>query len=420
MKILIISYYAFPLNAVASYRIASFCEGFSKEGADVTLLTRHWDTTFKSWEDVLSSNESIPKVIKENGYRQIFLPFKAKPIDNKFRLISTLNTFKDYLIGNLQSETNAFKNFKDYALALLQKEKDFDLILVSAQPLNLIKLGSVLSEKSKVPYVADMRDYLNNKYLSSNHTLTNREKLLNALTSFHVKKWMKNTSLVSTVSPILGDVFKRDYCKNTILALNGYEQKYFQNENLISHPNESFTIRHLGTAHPGLNFDIIISGIMKFKNLYPKNKFTIELIGTHNDDVENKFVKTFDSEYLHLIKTRIPKDKVVNKTTNSDVLLLASNMHKGTYGTKLFDYLASGSHILLCPPDNSVVENLIKNHENGSVANTEDEVCKILEEQYKLWEKGENKSKINNYPQFARENIAKELYNTLKVLVDEK
>ncbi|MFA5573955.1 MAG: hypothetical protein WC994_02750 [Brumimicrobium sp.] len=35
MKILIISYYAFPLNAVASYRIDSFCEGFTKQGAEI-------------------------------------------------------------------------------------------------------------------------------------------------------------------------------------------------------------------------------------------------------------------------------------------------------------------------------------------------------------------------------------------------
>src|SRR5690554_7423411 len=79
MKILIISYYAFPLNAVPSYRIESFCEGFTKEGADVTLLTRHWDESFKSWEDILSSKDSPPKVIRENGYRQIFLPYKGKP-----------------------------------------------------------------------------------------------------------------------------------------------------------------------------------------------------------------------------------------------------------------------------------------------------------------------------------------------------
>src|SRR5690554_5584612 len=106
MKILIISYYAFPLNAVASYRIESFCEGFTQQGGDVTLLTRHWGESFKSWEDILSSNEKDPEIKNEKGYRQIFLPYKAKPKDSKFRLISTLSTFKNYF--TLQPIKNLF------------------------------------------------------------------------------------------------------------------------------------------------------------------------------------------------------------------------------------------------------------------------------------------------------------------------
>jgi len=418
MKILIISYYAFPLNAVPSYRIESFCEGFTQQGADITLLTRHWEESFKSWEDILSSNEKAPEIKHEKGYRQIFLPYKAKPKDSKFRLISTLSTFKNYLIGNLQPETNAYLNFKGYALNLLQRENDFDLILVSAQPLNLIQLGDFLSKKSKVPYIADMRDYLNNKYLSCSDNLTVREKLINTFTSYHVKKWMKNATLVSTVSPILENIFKQSYNKNTILALNGYEQKYFQDKKLVAYRNKTFTIRHLGSAYQGFDFKPIIHGISKFMFKNPNVKVNIELVGMHNSQIEDEFLKAFNSQNLKIIKNRVSKNVVIDKTINSDVLLLAWNLYKGNYGTKLFDYLASGSHILLCPPDNSVVEELIQQHENGSVANTSDEVCAVLEEQYKLWEQGKNKTKINNYPQFARENIAVDLYQELKQIVD--
>src|SRR5690554_6675171 len=197
MKILIISYYAFPLNAVPSYRIQSFCEGFTQEGADVTLLTRHWDTTFKSWEDILTSQKEPPKTIRENGYRQIFLPYTAKPKDNSSRLVSTLGTFKNYLSGNLQSETDAYANFKDYALELLQKEDDFDLILVSAPPNNLVKLAHYLNQKTNVPYVVDFRDYLNDQYLAVNKQLNFSSKILNTLTSYHLRKWLKKSILVS-------------------------------------------------------------------------------------------------------------------------------------------------------------------------------------------------------------------------------
>ncbi|PKR81970.1 hypothetical protein CW751_01130 [Brumimicrobium salinarum] len=418
MKILIISYYAFPLNAVASYRIESFCEGFTQQGADVTLLTRHWGESFKSWEDILSSNEKEPEIKHEKGYRQIFLPYKAKPKDSKFRLISTLSTFKNYLLGNLQTETNAYANFKAYALDLLKKESDFDLVLVSSPPNNLIRLASYLYNKTNIPYVLDIRDFLNDRYLMKQNKEDFKSYVLNTFTFLHVKKWMKNATLVTTVSPILANVFRKKYNKNTILALNGYEQKYFQNEKLVVYRNKTFTIRHLGSAYQGFDFKPIIYGISKFMSKNPNVKVNIELIGMHNSQIEGEFLKAFNSQNLKIIKNRVSKNVVIDKTINSDVLLLAWNLYKGNYGTKLFDYLASGSHILLCPPDNSVVEDLIRKHENGSVANTSDEVCAVLEEQYKLWEEGKNKTKINNYPQFARENIAVDLYQELKQIVD--
>lgn len=418
MKILIISYYAFPLNAVPSYRIESFCEGFSKQGADVTLLTRHWGKTFKSWEDILSTNIQPKKVIVENGYRQIFLPHTAKKKNSNTRLISTLKTFNNYLIGNLQPELNAFKNFKKYALEILQQEKDFDLIYVSAPPNNLVRLASYLNKKTNVPFVVDFRDFLNDQYLFVDSNLNLRAKVLNSLTLFHVARWVKNAQLITTVSPRLQSIFESKFKTKTVLTLNGYEQKYFSTEQAQVQPNDVFTIRYIGTAYKGLNFSFIIEGLKKFKYTYPSKKFKIELIGTHDELLELSFQKEFSKEELKILKTRLPKEEVVNKVVNSDVLLLVWNIFKDNYGTKIFDFLASGSHILLCPPDNSIVEDLIRNHENGSVPNTAEEVVQILEEQYALWEKGENKSKINNYPQFARENIAVEFYQKLKALVE--
>ncbi len=417
MKILIISYYAFPLNAVPSYRIESFCEGFTKQGADVTLLTRHWNKTFTSWEDVLKSDKRPSEIKNENGYRQIFLPYKAKPKESRFRLISMLSVLCSYLKGDLQPETNSFKNFKDYTLDLLQKEGDFDLILVSAQPLSLVKLANYLNKKTKVPYVVDMRDYLNNKYLSNTNNLTLREKVLNTLTAFHIERWLRNSILVSTVTPVLKSVFQKEYNKETILVLNGVEQKYFQNKNIVRKPNKIFTVRYLGSAYEGFDFKPVIEGLSKFLNENSNVKINIELIGMHNSKIEREFEDTFTPDILRIIKKRIPKEEIVEKSINSDVLILVWNLYKGNYGTKVFDYLSSGSHILLSPSDNSIVEELIQNHENGSIANTPDEVFKVLEEQYSLWKKGWNKTEINRYPQFARENIAVEMYKKLnKVL----
>ena len=420
MKILIISYYAFPLNAVPSYRIESFCEGFAKEGADVTLLTRHWDEGFNSWQDVLTSNLKEVEIKNTKNYSEIFLPFKETKKDSRFRLLNTLRTFKNYFLGNIQIETDAYTNFKNYALQLIRKENDFDLIYVSAQPYNLIKLGYYLNKQSGVPFIADFRDFLNNKYLMHGNSLSLRERLVNSFITIHVRKWTDKALSITTVSPFLVEIIGNEFKKKTSLVLNGYEQKYFSESNIVFKPNELFTIRHIGTAYDGFDFSAIVNGILMFKQRFPLRKFKIEIIGTNNKQIEKQFSDSFSKEELVIVSKRIPKEEVVQKTINSDVLLLAWNLYKGNYGTKLFDYLASGSHILLSPPDNSVVEDLIRKCENGSVAYTSDEVCAVLEKHYLLWEQGKNKTPLNPYPQFARENIAKELYQELKNAIDVK
>ena len=414
MKVLVISYYSFPLNAVPCYRIESICEGFSKKGADVTLITRHWDETFTDWEDVLSSHLEPPKIVNEKGYRQIYLPFQAKFRPVNCRLVNTLKTVKSYVRGNIQPEIDAYSNFKEYALHLLQREADFDLIYVSAPPHNLVKLANYLNKKTKVPFAVDFRDFLNDQYLFLHPNLTIRQKVLNRLTLLHIKRYIKKAKLITTVSPRLQSIFESIFKIKTVLALNGYEQKYFSNDQLQDQHNDVFTIRYIGTAYKGLNFDPIIGGLKKFKSTYPDKSFKIELIGIHNESLEQSFKKEFSKEELTIVKNRIPKKKVVDKVVNADVLLLVWNLYKDNYGTKVFDYLASGSHVLLSPPDNGVVQKLIEDYDNGSVANSPTEVFSILDSQYACWQKGDNKTRSNAYPEFARENIVAGLYETLK------
>ncbi|MDD2983955.1 MAG: hypothetical protein PHQ74_11280 [Crocinitomicaceae bacterium] len=91
MKILIISYYAFPLNAVPSYRIESFCEGFTKEGGDVTLLTRHWGASFNSWGDILMSNLKDIEIKKQRIIEKYFYHSKKvkKTVDLDYKYIES-------------------------------------------------------------------------------------------------------------------------------------------------------------------------------------------------------------------------------------------------------------------------------------------------------------------------------------------
>lgn len=411
MKILMISYYSLPLNSVSSYRIHSFCKYFSLEGAEITLITRHWGESFTSWSDILATNKTKVELNKNENFRVVRLPYISKKNiqTNKFQ------TFADYLLGNLQPEIDAFANFKKYSLELLINENDFDLIFVSAPPNNLVRLAHYLNKKTGVPYVVDFRDFFNFNYLIKDSHIKFNDRIVHQLSIFHLKRWLKNCSQIITVSPKLTDICAKTFGVKTSLVPNGFEAERFRNNEDIYSPNNVFTIRYLGTAYSQQDFTMIIKGLQTFQKKHPEKLFKIELIGLHSEKTESLFVSQFDEDVLDVQTDRISKKEVVEKTINTDVLMLPWNNFQSVFGTKVFDYIASGSHILLAPSDNDVVHDLIKSLNAGTICYSKQEVYECLNDEYEKWKSKKNKRIVTSEVyKFSREKIAREFYSQLK------
>jgi len=406
MKILIISYYSKPLNGVSSYRIESFCKEFVKLGANVTLLTRHWDEDFKSWDDLISSNKKEKYVTTKNGYREVRVSFNS----SKTSRFSSMITLKNYLSGNLHFETDCYKNFKDEAFELLKGENNFDLVFVSSPPLNLVKLGYFLNKKMRIPFVVDFRDFFNNIHLLQSKAYSQNDLILWKISDFYLSRWLKKALFISTVSKKLKTLFESKYRKPIVLAENGYDYEWFKNKEEIYVPNNIFTIRYIGSAYSHQDFTAITEGINLFCKKNKSKKIKVELIGLHNRDVEDYLNNQLVVNELSIVSERISKQETIKKTINSDVLMLPWNNFDGVYGTKPFEYIASGSHVLLCPTDNDVIENLLRDYKNSSICSSSTEVYSTIYKEYDRWQKGGNKLFSHEFEHFSREKIAQKLY----------
>lgn len=409
MKILFVSYVSFPKNIVGAYRINSFCDTFHNQGANVTLIT-------KNWED-----ESTNKIVEchANGYRIYKLPFKYVKANRLLMFRKIIGLF-DYLIGNIHPTTNVYKNFKDFSLELIKKENDFDIVYVTCDPDNSAKLAYFLNKKTNIPYIVDYRDFLNNKYLLDEYSPSLRERYIDITTEYYTHKWINKAALITTTSPRHLRLFRDKYYKNTLLIMNGYEQSNFVHSasNPIKVvPSQIFTIRYIGTIHEVLDLDVIIKGIIRFTQKNPSKKILIEIIGSLNPNVNKLFLDNIHLNNINIIAERLPKKVVVDLTINSDILLLSLSAYRETYGTKIFDYIASGSHILLAPSKDKIVEDLAAKTNNYSVANSVEEFVSCIENQYDFWLKNENKSQINAFPEYSRENISLLFYNEVSNIV---
>ena len=77
---------------------------------------------------------------------------------------------------------------------------------------------------------------------------------------------------------------------------------------------------------------------------------------------------------------KVQHKEVTNYLANSDVVVLTSIQNlTGILPVKIYDYYNSGKPILLCPSDNDLMENFIKETESGYIANTKQECKTILE-----------------------------------------
>lgn len=405
-KILIITYYYFPLNAVVSYRAHSMFKYFHQAGFEVTLVTRHWDAQYNGWKDAVATNNKKVETVNNEHGTVIYLPYNAAIKMHSNKILNKLSYLMMYLKGSIHPEVNAYEAFYPFLKKYLSINK-FDGLLVTAPPNNIVKLGGKLSKEFVIPLFVDFRDFFNDQVFTTNYKFNLNAEILYSLSVWHMKKWIKPAKFIISVSPSYSQTIGAIFNKLAFSITNGYEKELFNNRVIV--PNSKFTIRYIGSCYDMQDFTTIIAGLKKFTEIH--SDVVIELVALLNDEVIELFKKNIDPVFLNVIANRISRDEVINKTINTDVLFFPClRGYRGIYGTKLFEYIASGSFVLVAPGDNDVVDQLLEETGGGSVANSVNEVLQVLESEYKKWQSGKNKMIVlDSISKYSRENTMLEL-----------
>jgi hypothetical protein len=381
------------------------------EGYNVTIVTRHWTEKYNGWEDAMKFDEREIEYTKRENGEIIRLPYvlSKKKINNRF--FSKLYVFYKFLVGDLQFEIDTYKSFYPFLKQYLANNY-FDFIIVTAPPNNIIKLGSKLAKEFNVKLIVDFRDFFNDIVFNKNYKFNFNLSVLYYLSIFHMRKWIKNASFFISVSEPYTKKVSTILKHKGYTITNGYDDELFKSITIT--PNKLFIIRYIGSCHDLQDFSIILKALIEFTKL--KNNVLIELIGLQNEKVIKQFKSFISDNQLSVITERIDREKVISITANSDVLFFpCPKDYIGIYGTKIFEYIASGSFVLVSPGDDGVVSELINETQGGIIANDAKEAFEVLCSQYEKWLIGSNKqisnSEILNY---SRANTIKNLANILK------
>lgn len=391
-KALILTYYFPPHNGVAGWRAYSWSRYLHKYKIYPTIMTRHWQGNENKWDDSTREDTRPPVIEQQEHSSVLFLPFQHSLLKKiagtfifKIKIISKLFYFFTLLIGRFSIEIDAYNMFKKELKSYL-KEHQFDMVIITAPPQNLVRLGYYIEKKYKIPVILDFRDLWDNEELRDDYKPGFRKRISNAIKKFYLKRWLKNVSLITTVSQSLAEKISSLVPQKVVEITNGFEAELFTNEPKKN--SDFFVISYIGTIYPQLDLSIIIQGLNKFISQVGSQKIRLNFIGTEAiDSVAEKIKQNLPEECL-LITPRISKAEAITYTTNSDVLLHAAfKTYKGIYTGKLFYYLGAKKNILIAPGDEDVIEALIKKTDAGKVAHSVDEFYAALLGWYEEWKK---------------------------------
>jgi hypothetical protein len=418
-KVLILSYYFPPYNGIPGWRPYSWFKHFHKYNIHPTVVTRHWDGSENEWTSTIKESDKPPIIEENESGCLISIPYQHSP----FKKISDSALFKIpgvgklyflflLSIGRLSVEIDAYYSFKKFLETYL-KTHSFDVIIVSAPPQNIIRLGYYLSKKFNTRFIADFRDIWNNHELNKNYKPSKSEVIKSFIQKRYLKKWLKQAEFVITVSESLARKIRSITSKKVIEITNGFEEELLQGQGII--PSSSvFTISVVGTIYPQQDMSVLINGINKLISETNTQKIQLNFIGIEAiKSVASELKSKLSPDANVYTSARVPREEAIKYTLSSHILVYPGwKNYEGIYSGKIFEYLGAQKNILIAPGDMDIIDQLVEKSGAGKIAHTETECFLILKQWFDEWEKNGSvrysgkKEIINTY---TRESLAKTL-----------
>lgn len=406
-KILIISYCFPPCNLTSSQRVFSWAKYLSECGWHPIIVCRRWEKEIAINVDqyISTKSQTIEHEVNEN-YEIYWLPYKSNLRDHflisqKYAWVRKLLSFLFLLLEKPFRFFDSLGNYEKFVAQYI-KDNPIDGIYITANPFVLFRIGYIINRKFNLKWAADYRDSWSSSEMSYSNDIIG--KLIRMYDSYFEKKWLKSTSFITAISQQYAEQIGKYLNKPAKPIYNGYFEEDFLNGNGV-YIYDKFTVTYVGSLYQGQKIEIFLEAVkrlidnkgqtIKFQMCFPGLTYFIE-----QEKRVLKFVKGYE-QYFN-ISGRLPRKEVMKIQRNSHLLLhVGWPDQSGVVGSKVYEYMAVGRPILICPNDNGVLENKVLETKTGYVVNSENEAYQILLFLYEKFEKNETHDLIPDQKKIA-------------------
>lgn len=352
-KILLISYYFNPCQAIGSKRWSEFFKLFNQDEAfEITVLTANWVGEKEYGDNVIYIGEAIT-----------FKPFQS--INKEFTSFDILKHPSLYF-RSLERGMFSDQWYKDTKKWIdNNREKEYDIVISSYTPMSTIRLGTYAKKVFDAKYIVDMRDMM------SLQGQKIQLPLIHSIDNWLDKYWLREADEILSVGPTICKKASKFYNQKVHLIYNAFLEEEFEDKNTIS-SNTKLIFSYLGTMGIKRN----PRGLIHIVNEYCKKNPDIEIeLRFASQDNPNEFVKDLAVEHIklnwlgYLNKTEVSKLK-----EESDSFILLEDMdEKGKENVtgKVFEYLLEQKPVLAYCHPNSDVKKILDESGIGEIVTTE-------------------------------------------------
>lgn len=398
-KIIIISYFFPPCNLTAAQRASSWARYLHRFGYYPVVITRNWEHHISTPDDMHHASGSEMIHEKQDGYEIYYVPFKGNLRDriyarygkNKFNFLRKLLSFIELLSHHFVNKMIPFHEMHSFADELLKKDKEFKALVVTGNPFEIFRFGYLLHLKYQIPWIADYRDDWNTSDV--NESRGRADALLRNLEKRSEKKYMATASLITSVSPHYVQKISSFVHRPGEVLLNGFfEDDYRGFENIPL--NQDFTIIYNGMLYPSQQIEVFLQAFKKLIDSNPEHKKVIKLkfpgimfLKDQAQRVKN-LMKGYE-DHMELME-RLPREEVINMQAGAHLLLMISHKNaKGIPSSKIYEYLALGKPVMICPGDKDILEETFEPYNLGYVAQHEEQAYQQLHYLFRIYLKNE-------------------------------
>lgn len=396
MKILIVSFHFPPYAPPAASRMGKLAKFLLENGHDVRVLcartdgnsgihnlevpeeriiATEWfdvatlpDRFLERFKSLVAPKPDEPKALKSPQRSNSKKPRKTRRQALR-RLYNALVCWPDNRGGWIRPAVEAGGQLLD--------EWQADLIYASGPPPSTFVVARKLSVRSGIPWVAELRDlWIDNPY-------EDRPGWRKMLERPYERRTLSSAKAFVTVSPLWKDQLNKRFGKETLLVLNGFDEKEYPAS--LAHerdPDQPLTLFYAGSLYqdrrePNALFEAI-------KLLGPDaQRVKFRLAGPWMKHLNDLAQEMGIGSSIEVLGT-LPHEEIIRLQYESDILVLLqwnNAQDAGTIPGKLFEYIAVGRPILATGYEKGVVAEIVSEHHLGATLNDPQELMTFLKEQ---------------------------------------